>query len=163
MGFQTCGMTGSLRLLVPPLFLLLLLGASGCATVAPLPSPGPGAVAADNARQLIGIPYRYGGTNRSGLDCSGLVQLAWREAGVELPRSSRAQYSAVSPVSPDALHPGDLLFFRIGTKVSHVALYVGDGQFIHAPSSGKRVGVGRLDQPYWRQRLVRAGRVPTGR
>lgn len=110
------------------------------------------------AQAMLGRPYRYGGSSPArGFDCSGLVYYAYRKAGIELPRSTGAQLAKLRPVRPEALRPGDVLFFRIGGKPSHVGIYIGGGEFIHAPSSGKRVSRARLEDPYWRARLVRAG------
>ncbi|MGF1614246.1 MAG: C40 family peptidase [Gammaproteobacteria bacterium] len=112
------------------------------------------------AKTLVGAPYRYGGTTPSGFDCSGLVQYAYREAGFTLPRSTGEQLRYAQSVSVTHLRPGDLLFFRISKrKVSHVAIYSGQGRFIHAPSSGRRVSYGELDHPFWKKRLVSAGRL----
>ncbi len=112
------------------------------------------------AMDLLGTPYRYGGTSpREGFDCSGLVQYTHRRAGIEVPRTTRAQYNASRPVSRRQLRPGDLVFFRVdGRRISHVGIYLGDGRFIHAPSSGKKVSIARLDDPWWRKRYSGAGR-----
>jgi len=111
------------------------------------------------ARQMLGAPYRYGGSSPSGFDCSGLVSYVYRSAGVRVPRTSSEQFRQSARVSLQQLQPGDLLFFRLSPpKVSHVAIYDGAGRFIHAPSSGKRVSYASLDNPYWQQHLVAAGR-----
>jgi len=108
----------------------------------------------------MGTPYRYGGSDpREGFDCSGLVQYTHRQAGIAVPRTARAQYNASRPVSRRQLRPGDLVFFRIdGRRISHVGIYLGDGRFIHAPSSGQKVTTARLDDPYWRRHYSGAGR-----
>lgn len=113
------------------------------------------------ARAQLGKKYHFGGkTPREGFDCSGLVYYSYKKAGVDLPRTSSAQYRASQPVSKPRMKPGDLLFFRINrSKISHVAIYLGNNRFIHAPSSGKQVSISYLDNPYWRKRFVRAGRV----
>ncbi len=113
-----------------------------------------------SAMEMLGAPYRYGGNSpREGFDCSGLVQYAHRQAGIDVPRTSRAQYNASRPVSRRQLRPGDLVFFRIGgRRIAHVGIYLGDGRFIHAPSSGKKVTTARLDDPYWRRHYSGAGR-----
>ena len=111
------------------------------------------------ARQMLGTPYRYGGSSPNGFDCSGLVSYVYRRAGVRVPRTSSEQFRQSARVPLQQLQPGDLLFFRLSPpKVSHVAIYDGSGRFIHAPSSGKRVSYASLDNPYWRQHLVGAGR-----
>ena len=111
------------------------------------------------ARNMLGAPYRYGGADPSGFDCSGLVSYVYRSAGIRVPRTSQEQYRQSFPVATDQLRAGDLLFFRLRPpKVSHVAIYAGEGRFIHAPSSGKRVSYASLENPYWKQHLIGAGR-----
>ncbi|SHJ39449.1 Cell wall-associated hydrolase, NlpC family [Malonomonas rubra DSM 5091] len=111
------------------------------------------------ARRMLGTPYRYGGADPRGFDCSGLVSYAYRSVGIRVPRTSSEQFRQAEPVKAKNLKSGDLLFFRLSPpKVSHVAIYDGDGRFIHAPSSGKRVSYASLENPYWRQHLVGAGR-----
>jgi len=117
--------------------------------------------AASHALKLVGAPYRYGGTSpNTGFDCSGLVQYSYRRAGVELPRSTEAQRRAAEPIRRADLRPGDLLFFdQEGKKNSHVALYVGNGQMVHAPSSGKTVRRDAVDSPYWKKHLSEIRRI----
>lgn len=91
------------------------------------------------ASKYIGTKYVYGGTSPSGFDCSGLVQYSLRKLGVSIARSSSAQYAYGTPVSKANLQPGDLVFFARGKSISHVAIYAGNGQVIHAPRAGKRV------------------------
>ena len=108
--------------------------------------------AAHHAAQLVGRPYRYGGTTPAGFDCSGLIQYSYRQAGLVVPRSTEDQRRASRLVRD--LQPGDLLFFdQEGKKNSHVGIYLGRGEFVHAPSSGKRVRRDRLDSPYWKKHL----------
>lgn len=113
------------------------------------------------AVSMIGKPYKYGGVSpKSGFDCSGLVYFSHRQNGITLPRTSYAQYKASQPISRKALRRGDLLFFRItGRKVSHVGIYLGNNRFVHAPSSGKKVSIGKLNSPYWSKRFIRGGRI----
>lgn len=110
---------------------------------------------------MVGAPYRYGGASPAGFDCSGLVVYSYAVAGVSgLPRSAASLERASTPVPLQELEPGDLLFFRLsGVKTSHVAMYVGNRAFVHAPSSGKRVERVAFDHVYWGARLRRAGRV----
>lgn len=110
---------------------------------------------------MIGVRYRYGGRHpETGFDCSGLVYYSHLRAGKRVPRTSQAQYRASTPVSRQGLREGDLVFFRIKrSRISHVGIYLGDGRFVHAPSTGKKVTVTSLDDPYWRKRFVRGGRV----
>lgn len=116
------------------------------------------------ALSLIGAPYRYGGASpATGFDCSGLIHYVYREAaGIELPRTS-AELSAMKTPKPaqSALLPGDVVLFRLrgGRKVNHAGIYVGDGRFVHAPSSGGRVRLDRLDDSYWRRGYTGARRV----
>lgn len=113
----------------------------------------------DTARKMLGVPYRYGGAGPSGFDCSGLVSYAYRSVGIQVPRTSGEQFRRANRVELQDLQPGDILFFRLNPpKVSHVAIYDRDGRFIHAPSSGKQVSYASLDNPYWRQHLIAAGR-----
>jgi len=113
----------------------------------------------DVAKSLVGVPYQFGGSSLHGMDCSGLVQYAYREVGVNVPRTVATQQRNAFPVSLAELQAGDLLFFRLGGRqVSHVGIYIGDEQFIHAPRTGKRVSITRLNDNYWKKRLTGAGR-----
>ncbi len=93
----------------------------------------------NTAKKYIGVRYVYGGTTPSGFDCSGLVQYVCRQVGISVNRTSRSQYSNGVFVSKNNLQPGDLVFFSKGSGISHVGIYAGGGQVIHAPSPGKRV------------------------
>ncbi|WP_405822499.1 NlpC/P60 family protein [Streptomyces sp. NBC_00838] len=112
---------------------------------AAMAAPGARAAAAISyARGAIGKPYVWGATGPDGFDCSGLTQAAWRAAGVSLPRTTYTQINAGQRVSRSQLAPGDLVFFYSG--ISHVGLYVGDGQMIHAPRPGAGVRLAPIDQ-----------------
>ncbi|MFE4795823.1 NlpC/P60 family protein [Streptomyces sp. NPDC056708] len=92
----------------------------------------------------LGKPYVWGATGPSSFDCSGLIQAAWRSAGVSLPRTTYTQINAGQHISRSDLAPGDLVFFYSG--VSHVGLYIGNGQMIHAPRPGAPVRIAPIDQ-----------------
>ena len=114
-------------------------------------------------RGYLGVPYRWGGTTRDGMDCSALTRAVYREAyGVELPRTSGQMYRLGKEVpTPTQLRAGDLVFFRIdasGPGVSHVGIYVGDGRFAHASSSRGGV-IDHLRSPYFDKRYAGARRV----
>jgi cell wall-associated NlpC family hydrolase len=102
------------------------------------------------ASAQLGDPYVYGGTGPNGWDCSGLVQAAWRAAGVSLPRVVGPQYSATKHISMSQLQPGDLVFYA---SMSHVGMYIGHGKVIHAPHPGRSVEITGLGG------FSRAGRV----
>ncbi|MER7370677.1 NlpC/P60 family protein [Nonomuraea wenchangensis] len=104
----------------------------------------------------VGKPYRYGGTGPGSYDCSGLTQAAWRNGGVELPRTTWTQWpwGAGRRVPLDALQPGDLLFSK---GLGHMGMYAGGGKMVHAPQTGDVIKVVDLDD-YWRSRLLGAVR-----
>jgi cell wall-associated NlpC family hydrolase len=112
---------------------------------------------------LVGTPYRYGGNSpEGGFDCSGLVGFVFRDAaGLSLPRSTRELIDLRAPTIPrDALQPGDLVYFNpAGGRVSHIGIYVGEGRFVHAPSSGGTVRLDRLEADYWRRSYAGARRI----
>ncbi len=113
------------------------------------------------AKKMLGIKYRYGGSSpKQGFDCSGLVQYSYKAAGIKIPRTTRQQYKAVRPISRRYLKAGDLVFYKtsVSRAVSHVGIYLGNNQFIHAPSSGKRVKISSMLEKYWRKRFTGAGR-----
>ena len=120
----------------------------------------------DTARTCLGVPYRRGGTSPKGFDCSGFVRFVFDSVGIELNRSSRTQAKEGRPVALDALLPGDLLFFKTcGQKnaISHVGIYLGEGEFIHAGSWGgprnRCIRLAQLASNYFAERLVGARRV----
>ena len=112
--------------------------------------------------ELIGINYRFGGTNPdTGLDCSGFVQLVFKEAmGILLPRSARERSEVGAIVDRQELKPGDLVFFNTMRRAfSHVGIYLGDNRFMHAPRTGAEVRVEDMGQSYWIQRYNGARRL----
>ena len=102
--------------------------------------------AADHALAMVGAPYRYGGVDPDGFDCSGLVHYSFRKIGIE--------------IEIDDLAKGDLVFFdQEGKKSSHVGIYLGDGRFVHAPSTGGKVRADKIDLTYWRKHFNEARRI----
>jgi cell wall-associated NlpC family hydrolase len=156
--------TPDVRRLVLSLLTVVLL--TGCAPKSRPPrSPdeppaGPGPAAAALARSLIGTPYRSGGANPAGFDCSGFVQYVFGELGLALPRSVQEQAAFGVSVDRGGLREGDVLFFAIdGRTMSHVGIAVGADTFVHAPSSGGRVREESLNLVYWQSRFAGARRL----
>ncbi len=124
------------------------------------PGGSVGSEIALRAISLLGAPYKWGGAGPSSFDCSGLVTYVHRQLGIETPRTAAEQYAAARPVRLSGLTPGDLLFFRTsGRRVSHVAIYAGEGRFVHAPQTGRPVELRTLDDEFYAPRLVGAGRL----
>ena len=118
--------------------------------------------AIDQAMDLLGIRYRRGGTSpEAGFDCSGFVSHVFREGlGLILPRSSKEMSRSGEIIGQEDLRPGDLVFFNTMRKAfSHVGIYLGDNQFVHAPRSGGRVRIEDLRDGYWTKRFNGARRV----
>ena len=114
------------------------------------------------ALTLIDTPYRLGGSSpEAGFDCSGLVRYVYRSVGArDLPRRAEEIQKSGEPITRAQLEPGDLVFFNtLSRAYSHVAIYIGDGRFLHAPASGGRVRIEALDDRYWRNRFDGARRV----
>lgn len=110
------------------------------------------------ASRFLGVPYRWGGEGSGGFDCSGLMMVSYRLNGLALPRNSRAQFDAGQPINRRTLKPGDLVFFATqgGRRVTHVGMYVGNDQFIHAPRAGQTVRVASLSNSYFERTYVGA-------
>ena len=157
---------------------LLLLGAlfavSGCASHTPYQGSSTAAAVrraavnqsesaqggpvAELALAMIGRPYVYGGADPAhGFDCSGLVFYTYAENGLSVPRTSQELFKASRKIALAQANQGDLVFFQDQEKLSHVGIYLGDGLFVHAPSSGKRVSIANLAAPYYQQHLVAVG------
>ena len=108
------------------------------------------------ALSQVGTPYVWGGAAPGGFDCSGLVMWAYAQVGVSLPHSTYALYNMGVPVSYDQLQPGDLVFFD---GLGHVGLYIGGGQFVHAPHTGDVVKVSSLSEGWYSSTYVGARRI----
>ncbi len=109
------------------------------------------------AQSFVDVPYLWGGSSSdAGFDCSGLAMTVYQYNGLNLPRSSKEQYVAGTPVDQDSLLKGDLVFFAtVGKdKISHVGIYAGDGRFIHAPGGGNKVRVDSMSKSYYKNRYL---------
>ncbi|MDM0011649.1 C40 family peptidase [Variovorax sp. J22P168] len=146
-----------------------LLLTAGCATRPPAASfdSYPGALTAEQSNDiaiqalgLVGTPYRYGGnTPQGGFDCSGLIGYAYRQgAGQATPRTVARMTGFGRPVPMASLRTGDLVLFGAATP-SHAGIYVGEGRFVHAPSTGGEVRLDRLDGIYWSRQPTQARRL----
>jgi cell wall-associated NlpC family hydrolase len=163
--------------------LALGFGATGCASTGAVPQPFPrpggaetrppaaagvpgprpgadGYAIAGTALGLRGAPYRNGGSDPSGFDCSGFVWYVFGQHGIRVARTVGEQFREGTDVSAETLQPGDLLFFNIqGPGASHVGMAIGGDEFVHAPSSRGEVRVERMSATYWSSRFVGARRV----
>ena len=112
------------------------------------------------AMQYMGVPYVYGGASPSGFDCSGFVQYVYRLAGIDLPRTADIQFEVGTPVSKEDLQPGDLVFFAGDyVNISHVGIYLQDGQFIHASSGYGMIAIDSLERGYRQDHYMGARRI----
>lgn len=157
---------------------------TGCASTGAVPRPFPGAAipsiatspnglpagVADGysissmALSLRGTPYRNGGVDPNGFDCSGLVKYVFEQHGVAMPRDTKRQFEVGADINLASLEPGDLVFFStVAPGASHVGIAVGGDQFIHAPNSNGVVRVEHLSSQYWSSRFVGAKRVTEDR
>jgi len=123
--------------------------------IAPAPAARYGGVVGI-AMQYLGVPYVWGGASPSGFDCSGLIMYAYAQVGVSLPHHAASQYGMGTPVSRDQLEAGDLVFFN---GLGHAGIYIGGGQFIHAPHSGDVVKISSLSDSWYARTWVGARRI----
>ena len=151
---------------------LVLVLATGCGTsrvAAPVDVPGSASIALDadelesqlrsEVRSWEGTPHRWGGETRAGADCSGFVMRVYQDAlGLTLPRTTEDQARVGRAISEDVLAPGDLVFFRTAPKTRHVGVYLSDGEFAHASTSGG-VRISALDEDYWQRTYWMSRRV----
>ena len=115
---------------------------------------------AGTALSLRGTPYRNGGSDPAGFDCSGFVKYVLEQNGVAVPRTVTEQFRAGRQVTDAQLEPGDLVFFStVSPGASHVGIAIGGDEFVHAPSGAGEVRVERMSAPYWSTRFVGARRV----
>lgn len=115
----------------------------------------------NSAKKFLNVPYVWGGTTPKGFDCSGLVQYIYRNEGVRLPRTAAQQYKSIRKIKREHAAKGDLIFFHMGRGVryvDHVGIYIGNNQFIHAPSKGKNVKISKLSS-FWKKKIVGIGRA----
>jgi cell wall-associated NlpC family hydrolase len=111
------------------------------------------------ANRFIGVRYRWGGQSpETGFDCSGLTMVVYRLNGLELPRSSRQQWKSGRPVDPGKLLTGDLVFFTTNGdgRVSHVGIYIGNNNFLHAPGRGRKIRISSMSNKYYKSRYLGA-------
>ena len=115
------------------------------------------------AKEFIGVPYVYGGLDKTGIDCSGLIYTVSRESiQLQLPRTVAALYGFVKIIPDNQREAGDILFFKtVGDRVSHAGIYVGNNQFIHAASDGPNTGVilSSLSETYWKEHYYAVGQI----
>ncbi len=135
---------------------------------APDPLPTPNGVSVDavlrTALSLRGTPYRNGGSDPHGFDCSGFTQWVFAQHSLALPRETRDQYREGTAISRRQLQPGDLVFFTTTARgASHVGIALGGDSFVHAPSSKGVVRVESMSLPYWDKRFVGIRRIVVGR
>jgi LysM repeat protein len=110
-------------------------------------------------KTFLGVPYKLGGSTLKGIDCSAFVKKIYEVFNIELPRTTREQFSIGKKVQKNQLEEGDLVFFRERGNRAHVGIYVGDNQFVHASSYSREVKLDYLDTPYYSKRFLRGVRV----
>src|SRR5207244_8712972 len=130
-----------------------------------VPPAAPGDQLVEVARRYLGVPYVFGGSNpATGLDCSGLVQLVFRQVGISLPRTAQLQYEATARVPQDQVQPGDLVFFARTYAdprdwITHVGIYLGGGLQINAPTEGQVVSIQPVFSGFWGAHYASGGRA----
>jgi cell wall-associated NlpC family hydrolase len=134
---------------------------SGVRVAAAAPTAAPGVQVADLAQQYVGSRYVWGGSSPAGFDCTGFVLWVFGQFGVSLPRTEAGQLASGDRVATDDLQPGDVLVFANTYRrgLSHVGIYVGDGNFVHAVDERHGVQVSHVWDAYWAPRLVGATRA----
>jgi len=110
-------------------------------------------------KTFLGVPYKLGGSTLRGIDCSAFVKKIYEIFNIELPRTTREQFSMGKKVEKDQLEEGDLVFFKRRGNSAHVGIYIGDNQFVHASSYNRQVKIDYLDTPYYSKRFLRGVRV----
>lgn len=156
------------------MMLLAMFFVSGCGSAlrypngfqyVPYKSPGSGQASMEKIlweelEQWQGIPYKWGGNSKRGVDCSGLAVIVYKKLfGISLPRSTIEQVKAGNKVSKNRLKPGDLIFFLSPKRERHVGIYLGNRRFTHASGAKKKVVVSNMDKTYWRRTYWTSRRI----
>ena len=111
----------------------------------------------ETAKNYLGTDYKRRGNSPAGFDCSGFTMYVFKKNGLSIPRNAASQYYAGKKTTLKHAKPGDLVFFMVnGNHISHVGIFLGDNDFIHAPSAGKSVSYANISNPYWRRRYAGA-------
>jgi LysM repeat protein len=110
-------------------------------------------------KTFLGVPYKLGGSTLKGIDCSAFVKKIYEIFNIQLPRTTREQFSIGKKVEKEQLEEGDLVFFKRRGNSAHVGIYIGDNQFVHASSYNREVKIDHLDAPYYNKRFLRGVRV----
>lgn len=124
-----------------------------------IPSGGLGYEIATYAQSFVGYPYVYGGSSPSGFDCSGFMQYLFKQFGVSINRTATAQLANGYSVSYDEMKPGDIIYFGYGNSASHVGMYIGGGNFVHAANRATGVVITSLSESYYANRFLCAHRI----
>lgn len=113
------------------------------------------------AKQYLGVPYRYGGSTPAGFDCSGYIMFLFHQLGKDIPRTADQQATVGKPVAVGKLRPGDVVYFATTDEptISHIGLYIGNHQFIHASSTAKKIIISNLTESYWQKALRGARQI----